>query len=140
MSTFDYGAVLETARTLIAEFGRNVQAATLATTAGASGKPWDGTQALTPPATSPQALTPLATLPAVFVDPSSARSLGLTAGPDDPLLKRFQQFAILAPQAGTPDLRNANVLVDNGVRWVVGYTSVLAPAETTLLYFFGVNQ
>ena len=132
MSTFDYASVLQTARSLIARFGRPCSIHRLDETSADSTKPWE---------TEPQVPIAATTcLPAVFVDPSSARSLGLTAQ-DDALLRRWESFAIAAPLPNTPDLRKYHLIDDPMAgRFQIGYVSRLMPGDTVMLWYLGLKK
>ena len=132
MSTFDYVSVLRTARTLIERFGRPCSISRLDETSSDPTKPWDTVPGATIAATT--------CLPAVFVDPSSARSLGLFAQ-DDALLRRFESFAIAAPLDRTPDLRRYQLLDDPTLgRFQIGYISRLAPGDVVMLWYMGLKR
>jgi hypothetical protein len=89
-----------------------------------------------PPA-DPRAGAVTLSVTAVFVEPSSARELGLNAELVD-WLKRAQQVAIIA---STSDLSAFSELVDTDASlWRVVGVSTLAPGDTRLLHFLGVAR
>lgn len=131
----DYTGNAETARRLVKKFGRNMLYRQLGDTVSDPAKPWKGQ--------TDQKSTPEQedrTLPTVPVDPDSARKLGMTTIDDD-LLKRTNQILIVAPdENATYDLRDFNVVVDEGITYKVLFSERLRPATLTLLYFIGVGS
>jgi hypothetical protein len=89
-----------------------------------------------PPA-DPRATATTLVVTGVFVDPSSARELGLEAQLVD-WLKRAQQIAIVA---STADLSTFSELVDTDASvWRIEGVSTLAPGPTRLVHFVGVSR
>ena len=127
---FDYAPLAATAFELVTEFGRPVTLRRLATTPPDPDKPWLGP-------VDPRA-APAATLQvsAAFVDPSSARDLGLDAQITD-WLKRAQQIAIIA---SSEDLNNYSEMLDGADVWRVVGVSTQRPAATALIHFVGVDR
>lgn len=135
MSAFDYAEVQALALELITDFGRVCTVGKFATTSATPTKPWEGSGAPTA-----QAIAESHELPMVFVDPASARSLGLDSIGED-LLKRVGTIALVAPGVGfTADLLKYQVVVDENLRWIVEWTSRLKPGPEVVLYFLGLKR
>lgn len=124
--------VIATAQRLIAKHGRAVTLLQLDSTPPDPSKPWNG-----PP--DPRA-TPDDTLDliAVFVEPSSAVRLGLSAQESD-LVKRSDQILIVSPGAAE-DVRRFHEVIDTGESWKIEIVEILRPAEEILLAFIGVRR
>lgn len=71
----------------------------------------------------------------VFVPPFSNESLGKNFISDE-LMSRADQVLLIGPN--TIDLTTFNGVLDDGVRWNVEWVQVLRPADSVLLYAFGV--
>lgn len=128
---FDYLPILATAQELVTEFGKAVSLRRLNSTPPDPSMPW------LPPA-DPRAV-PAETLAvdAVFIEPSSLRTLGLNAKLVD-WLPRAQQIAVVASSA---DLGGFSELVDTDTSiWRVVGLSTLNPGGTRLLHYVGVSR
>ena len=126
----NYTKLAATALRLVENAGRAITLVKFHTTPGNASKPWLG-------ATSPRGAnaTQLNTT-GVFVEPSSATSLGMSTEISD-LLKRSEQVIIVA---STSDLSQYHEVIDNSIRWKIEGMEKLAPGATTLLYFIGVKR
>lgn len=131
MPTFNYGPIAAKAAELVTRFGKAVTLRRLNTTAPDSDAPWRG-------ATDPRAV-PAATLvvDAVFVEPSSLRTLGLNAEVVD-WVPRCSKVAIISHSS---DLRDYGELLEtDATTWRVVGVSTLDPGGTRLLHYVGVAR
>lgn len=128
---FDYTGLVTTASELISEFGRTVTFRRIDQAAGNAAKPWEGPS---DPAVNPANTADVA---AVFVPPSSAKSLGMSTVTED-MLATVSEIAIV--EVASFDLATANEIQDNGQRKAISFVETLRPADTTLLYYVGVKR
>lgn len=130
MPDFAYAPLAAKALELVESFGRDVTLRQLNVTPPDADLEWRG------PA-DPRAV-PLATetVRAVFVDPSSARSLGLDATVTD-WVARSQQFAITA---AVDDAESFGEILDGTETFRVLGISTLKPGPTVLLHFWGLAR
>lgn len=127
----DYVKLAATAERLIAKSGRAITLVKFDRTVETPTKPWRGAEE---PRGSNATETPTV---GVFVEPSSATKLGMSAEVTD-LLKRSQQMIMLSTQV---DISAYNEVVDSdSTRWKIIGMEKLRPGETTLLYFVGVKR
>lgn len=129
MAEFD-AEILAVAQELITENGRSVTLIAFDSTEQNAAQPWNG------PA-DPRAV-PDATLAvdAVFVDPSSARSLGVSRPVED-LVKRYSAIMMISPGAQV-DLSQYQEVLDGTNRSRVESIESLRPGGTTFIHFLGV--
>lgn len=138
----DYAALASDMITRAAARGlaRAVTLRRLAVTPPDPDKPWRGpVEPREPAPVRPADSPPLITLDVIasFVDPSSARELGLRIETTD-WLRRATQIAIIA---SPEDLSGYSELVDAaGQVWRIVGCSTLAPGETRILHFLGVSR
>jgi hypothetical protein len=135
MSDLDYEELAQTAKELVDEAGRSVTIIRFNQTPADSGKPWHGP---TSPRGTPDAT---ATVIGCFVPLSTGSSLGLDSLDID-LMKRTTEVCLVAPGTTSPpfDLTTANEIVDGGINKKVSFVRRLKPADTTLLYFIGIER
>jgi len=129
MAALDYADLLTVAQTLIEETGRSVVLSKLDDSLLDSNKPWKPSGG--------NSGTDQVTAFATFVPLSSMQELGMSIK-DNELFKRATQVCLVAGNA--VDLRDHNMITDNGSDWRIEAAEVLAPGDTTLLYAFGVSQ
>lgn len=125
----DYLVLAGKGKALVKKNGRAITFRMRSRTPADSLKPWRGP--------SPTAVIEVPTY-GVFVPPSSANLLGQSVKLDD-LVKRSEAIIIVAPGSDVVDLSNYDEIVDGGVSWHVKGVEKLQPADTILLYFFGVG-
>lgn len=128
---FDYTEFAELGDELVTEFGRSITLIELNTTNNVdASKTWRAPAPRTTPTSS-------LTTHGVFVEPSSAQKLGLSADATE-MLKRCHQIIIIS---STLDLKKYNEIIDtDGSVWRITGIEQLQPGGTTLLYYFGVNR
>ncbi len=130
----DFVSLANTAKTLVDENGRTITLRELETTSSDPAKPWKA-------ATDPR--NPLASSivrVGAFVPLSSASKLGLTID-KEMMVKRAAQVMLVAPGAvETIDYSIFDEVLDGTDVWRITFMEVLKPADTTLLYFFGVDR
>lgn len=121
----DYPKFAALANKLILSNGRLVKVQKLSAGATDSNKPWNGTGAAV--------VETEREVSAVFVDSKLGKELV-----DDNLLKTVSQVALVAPT--DIDLSSATVIYDGGMKYKVDFVQVLKPADTIVLYIFGVSK
>jgi len=128
----DFVPLIATAQRLITENGRSVTLVKLNSTPAVASQPWKG-------AADPRAV-PAATLvlDAVFVEPSSAVRLGLSAETSD-MIKRSDQIMIISPGA-SEDVTLYHEVTDGSTNWKIGAVEVLRPGAEIVLAFIGVRR
>lgn len=123
----DYARAVALAQRLINKNGRTITIDRLSAVALDVNKPWKGPGAPTVAATvSPKA---------VFLPHASLSDLGLFA-PDDELLKRAEQVALLAAD-GTNDFTTFHRITDTTM-YRIDWVRALKPGDTVILYAIGV--
>lgn len=143
----DYSEFVELARELISESGRSVQLCKLANNMPDPSKPWlGGPSAIVQPTDS---LTVIGTfLPTTGNGGGLAANGGSGIGTSfvkDELLAQVNQIVLVAPPDDIPDtfaggrFANHNVILDNGVRYLIKWAEVLRPGNVVTLYVFGVT-
>lgn len=125
----DFTEFVALAQELIADNGRPVSLVQMSAAAADPDKPWNG------PGT-PTELLRVDNVPACFVPPSGSGFGRDIATPEQ--LARCEQVVLIAP--GAQDYSAIGVVVDDGVRWKVQWTTVLKPGPLTVLYAFGVKR
>lgn len=135
MMAFNYTSIHEKAIELITQFGRSITFERIDQTPADTDSPWDGP---TSASASPDATL---TAFAVFVEPITLLSLGLTTRDTD-LLKQSTQIMIVSPPITftSDDLETYNIAVDGSVRWKINTVHKFKPGGTTLLYYVGVSR
>lgn len=123
----DYVKLAATVVRLIAKNGRTVTLHKLSGAANDPAKPWKG------PGT-PTLQGAGVEVKGVFV-PATGDALGREFISEE-LLARASEVLLVAPNA--TDLEPFNVLLDNLIRWRVEWCYTLKPADTVMLYAFGV--
>lgn len=130
----DYVKSLATAKRLIQEAGRQVTILQLASTSAEPTQPWASP---TTPRATPDASTMVY---AVAVPPSSAQQLGLGVVAED-LMARVSQILICEPGTDDPDnLHLYHIVQDGGHDHKIVFAERLRPADTTLLYYLGLER
>jgi len=123
----DYARAQALALRLIQKNGKNVTFQRLDATAADPAKPWKG------PGTPTVAAT--ANTVAVSLPHASLVDLGFFSQ-DDEMLKRAEQ--VLLVPGGATDLEPFTNILEAGVRWRIEWVRTLKPADTVVLYAFGV--
>lgn len=130
----DYVRLGNTALRLVQKNGRGVRLHKLSATAGDPSMPWKGP-------TEANKIIDTQVLSGVFVSPSAF--LGLRAQDDD-LLKRYEQFLIVAPGPSyTIDLSGYHLAQDDepsSVLYRMEKVEKLRPGPLTMLYYFGLYR
>lgn len=134
MAGIDMVKMAKVANSLVVANGRVVHFIKHNTTPADGEKPWNG------PADARAA--PLQDYPAtaVFCEPHSLVSLGITTKDSD-LFKKSTQIAICAPNDEANQLETFDeVLDEDGQYWRITAVEKLRPASRTLCYFVGVAR
>src|SRR5262245_22897398 len=124
----DYARAQALAQRLIQKNGKSLRFERLSAVPLDSSKPWRG------PGTPTVAET--ADTVGVSLPHASLIDLGFFSQ-DDELLKRPTEQVLLVP-GGTTALEPFTNILDGGVRWRVEWVRTLKPADTVVLYAFGV--
>jgi len=130
----DYVAIAKVAETLIAGSGRTVTILKFNESEQDPAKPWKGSS-------NPRLLPDFeVTTIATFVNPSSAVNLGIATESSE-LVKNSEKIMLVAPGATIiEDLRLADEVQDEDLRWKVVGVTTLKPADKILLYYIGVKR
>lgn len=128
----DTTKLIATAQRLIKKNGRAVQLLQFDSAPANPSQPWKGNA---DPRATPDATLDLS---AVFVQPSSAVRLGLSAESSD-LIKRSEQILIVSP-GPTVDVRVFHEVVDDTENWKIQGVEILKPGSEVLLAFIGVRR
>lgn len=130
---FDYGPVIATAATLIADFGRTIKVIKISEAETDSAKPWRGVE-------NPRATPALSvTVKGVFVHPSSAEDFGIKVE-DINGLGMKTQVCLVAANVSTESLEDADEIEDEGVTWRIINAVVLRPGDAKIIYMFFVER
>lgn len=125
----EYEELVADVRVLIDDTGRSVAFQRLSPTPADNAKPWRGPAAPTVDTAVTQAAT--------FV-PASGADLGKMLVSDE-MLSRVEQVCLTAPNV-VMDLNTCTAVLDDGVRWAVGWVAELRPGGVSLLFALGLKR
>ncbi|WP_143023462.1 hypothetical protein [Nitrosomonas ureae] len=131
----DYAARLAKVKARIRAKGRQITLSTLDPDSAIEGKPWRS-------ATNPRdpENTIRTTISAVNIPLSSASSLGIRSETIE-LYKNTKSVFIAEPGEDTPeDFDQYHVVIDGDQESKISFIEKLKPADTTLLYYIGVES
>jgi hypothetical protein len=134
MTAFDYTVFLDLSRSMLTDFGREIDLIKYTDTPSDAAKPW------TAPSDPGAPVAASVTVMAVSLPPSSASELGLSIQQDQ-LMQRSGAIYIAEPGTADPDnLGDYNAVRDEGRESKVLFVEHLRPNNLTILYFIGVEQ
>lgn len=135
MATFDYEAeILPTVRELLTEFGRDVVLVKYDPTPDDNAKPWLGP-------TDPRSVNATReTLLAVNVKPATLAELGYEIVGDPEALARISSVLVADPGDNQTDFKDFDEVEDESESYKIVVVDKLRPANTTCLWFFGVEK
>lgn len=123
-------SLVDTVRTMIAQYGRSVVFQKLDRSAADPARPWLGAGA--------QQVTTSLSASAVFV-PASGESLsGMTV--DEELLKRVERVLLVAYPITGEDLENYDQVVDRSKTYTIDWTKPLEPGDQKYLWAMGLKR
>ena len=130
----DFTAAAATAKRLVDANGRTVTLQRFDQSPADVARPYEG------PADPDAAPDFSLDVVASFVPLSGAASLGLSIT-DEELLKRTAEVCLVAPgPTQAEQFERMSQIVDGGIKKGITFVEKLRPADTTLLYFFGVSH
>ena len=130
----DFVKSANTAKRLIDKNGRTVTLVQFDQSPADNAKPYEGPTA---PRANPDASV---SVKAAFVPLSGASALGIRIE-DVQLLKRTVELCLVGPgPTETRDFSKYDEIVDGGSNRKITFVEVLKPADTTVLYFFGIGE
>ena len=127
----DFDKAQVTAERLITANGRSVVIQRLSSTPEDAAKPWNGPGAPT--------VVQRVVINASFVSDANSQTTGFGKYlVDEALLKSVEQVALVAGRK--TDLTPFHVILDGAIRWKIVWVKELKPADTTVLYVFGLKR
>ena len=130
----DYTKLLATVKRLLQKNGKQITLSMLDDADRTTGKPW---LAVTDPRDTD--VVDSTQVYAINLPLSAGASLGIKADSVE-LSKNIESFYIAEPGADTPDnFDQYQLLTDAGQEFKIAFIQKLKPADTTLLYYIGVQ-